>query len=83
MTPVSEAEFRIYGTEGTAVIDYAQAGGLRYRLADAVDWSQLPFDTPDRFALQAEHFLKSVAAGSEPAIGGRDAMAVMTVIEAA
>jgi UDP-N-acetylglucosamine 3-dehydrogenase len=83
VTPVSEAEFRIYGTEGTAVIDYAQPDGLRYRLADDADWSQLPFDTPDRFTLQAEHFLICVASGSKPAVGGDDALAVMKVIEAA
>ena len=83
VTPVSGAEFRIYGTEGTAVIDYAQPDGLRYRLADGAEWSQLPFDTPDRFALQAEHFLNCVVSGSKPAVGGDDALAVMKVIEAA
>lgn len=35
VTPVSEAEIRIYGTQGQAVIDYEQAGGLRYKLAGA------------------------------------------------
>jgi UDP-N-acetylglucosamine 3-dehydrogenase len=83
VTPVSEAEFRIYGTEGTALIDYAQPDGLRYRLADDAEWTQLRFDTPDRFVLQAEHFLKCVASGSKPAVGGDDAIAVMKVIEAA
>lgn len=83
VTPVSEAEIRIYGTEGQAVIDYDQPGGLRYRLAGDADWAQLPFDKPDRFTLQAEHFLKCVASGSTPAVGGSDAIAVMKVIDAA
>jgi predicted dehydrogenase len=83
VTPVSEAEIRIYGTGGEAVIDYAQAGGLRYLLAGQDDWSQLPFDKPDRFTLQAEHFLGCVASGGTPRVTGADGIAVMRVIEAA
>lgn len=83
VTPVSEAEIRIYGTEGEAVIDYAQAGGLRYRLSGDTGWMQLPFDKPDRFVLQAEHFLKSVAAGAPASPGANEALAVMRVIEGA
>jgi UDP-N-acetylglucosamine 3-dehydrogenase len=83
VTPVSEAEIRIYGTEGEAVIDYAQPDGLRYRLADDQDWTTLPFDQPSRFVLQAEHFLTCVASGSAPSVGANDALAVMKVIDAA
>ncbi len=82
VTPVSEAEIRIYGTEGEAVIDYGQPDGLRYRLAGAA-WKQLPFDQPNRFTLQAEHFLRSIASGSKPLVTGDGALAVMRVIEAA
>lgn len=83
VTPVSEAEIRIYGTEGEAIIDYAQAAGLRYRLVGDDGWSQLPFDGPDRFYQQAQHFLDCVAAAKEPAVTGRDGIAVMRVIDAA
>lgn len=83
VTPISEAEIRIYGTEGQAVIDYAQPEGLRYRLAGEADWTQMPFNSPDRFALQAAHFLKCVADGTQPGVGAADALAVMKVIEAA
>jgi UDP-N-acetylglucosamine 3-dehydrogenase len=83
VTPVSEAEFRIYGTEGEAVIDYAQPHGLRYRLAGDDEWTQLPFDTPGRFTLQAEHFLRCLQDGATPHITGADGIAVMKVIDAA
>jgi predicted dehydrogenase len=83
VTPVSEAEVRIYGTEGEALIDYGQPHGLRYRLAGEAEWTVLPFDSPDRFVRQAEHFLRCAAAGSQPLVGGSDALAVMRVIEAA
>ena len=83
VTPVSEAEIRIYGTLGQALIDYARPGGLLYKLDHHHDWVQLPFDQPDRFTLQAEHFLQCVTSGTQPKVGGSDAIAVMTVIDAA
>jgi len=83
VTPISEAEIRVWGTEGQAVIDYQQLDGLRYRLADDPAWTTLPFDRPDRFVLQAEHFLTCVRTGSQPQVSGQDGIAVMRVIEAA
>jgi len=83
VTPVSEAEVRIYGTEGEAVIDYSQSSGLCYRLADEAAWTQLPFDQPDRFQMQASAFLQAVANGTPPAVTGQDGLAVMAVIDAA
>lgn len=81
VTPVSEAEVRIYGTEGEAVIDYGSAEGLRYRLADDPAWMVLPFDAPDRFVQQAGHFLGCVRSSAQPLVGGADGVAVMRVIE--
>lgn len=83
VTPISEAEVRIYGTEGEAVIDYGQPHGLRYRLAGDGDWTVLPFDAPDRFVRQAQHFLRCVESHGTPLVGGADALAVMRVVEAA
>jgi predicted dehydrogenase len=83
VTPISEAEVRIYGTEGEALIDYGQPDGLRYRLAGERDWTVLPFTTPDRFVRQAGHFLQCAAAHGAPLVGGDDAQAVMRVIEGA
>lgn len=83
VTPVSEAEIRVWGTEGEAIIDYATTTGARYRLAGDSDWSVLPFDCPDRFVLQAQHFLTCVQNGEQPAVRGSDGIAVMRTIEAA
>jgi UDP-N-acetylglucosamine 3-dehydrogenase len=83
VTPVSEAEVRIYGTEGEAVIDYGQNGGLRYRLADEAEWTQLPFDQPNRFQQQARAFLQAVTNATMPVVTGQDGLAVMAVIDAA
>lgn len=83
VTPIAASEIRIFGTEGEAVIDYAQPDGLRYRLAEDKEWTQLPFDQPNRFQLQAQHFLHCVATGATPMLTGKDGLAVMRVIDAA
>lgn len=83
VTPVSEAEFRIWGTEGEAIIDYAASEGARYRLAGEETWSVLPARAPDRFVLQAAHFLSCVRHRQRPKVSGADGIAVMRVIEAA
>ena len=67
VTPVAEAFVRIHGAEGQAVIDYNAATGLRYKLADDADWTEQVFDEPDRFVLQAAHFLDCVEGKCDPA----------------
>ena len=83
VTPVSEAEIRIWGTEGQAIIDYAETTGARYWLAGDGEWTVLPFDRPDRFVLQAESFLTCVTNGRQPDANGREGIVVMRIIEAA
>jgi predicted dehydrogenase len=83
VTPISEAEIRIYGTEGEVIIDYAQSEGLRYKLTGDVEWTQLPFDQQDRFVQQAQHFLDCVSTGRQPSVTGQDGIAVMKVVDAA
>ena len=83
VTPVAEAFVRIHGAEGQAVIDYNAAAGLRYKLADDADWTEQFFDEPDRFVLQAAHFLDCVEGKCDPQVGGQDGLAVMRVIETA
>ena len=83
VTPVSEAELSVWGTEGEAIIDYTLDTGARYRLAGDADWTVLPCDAPDRFVRQAEHFLHCIQTGARPYVGGADGIAVMRVIETA
>lgn len=83
VTPIPVWAIRIDGSEGQAVIDYGQSGGLRYRLADDQEWTELPFDEPDRFQQQAAHFLDCIASGQQPLIGVQDGLAVMKVIDEA
>jgi predicted dehydrogenase len=82
VTPVSEAEIRVWGTEGEAIIDYA-TGGARYRLAGDPAWTAFRAQAPDRFVLQAAHFVNCVRHHQQPYVSGADGVAVMRVIEAA
>ena len=75
-----------YGTKGTAIVSYWNAGqpDLSYRLAGAkdavvVDCSQLP----QRFPAQIAHFLACVRSGSTPAITAEDGLKASRIIAAA
>lgn len=83
VTPIAESFVRIHGSEGQAVIDYNAAAGLRYKLADDADWTEMQFDAPDRFARQTAHFLDCVEGKTSPLVNGEDGLAVMRVIETA
>lgn len=83
VTPVSDSFVRIHGSEGGAVIDYNAAAGLRYKVADDADWTEMQIDAPDRFARQAAHFLDCVEGKTSPLVSGKDGLAVMRVIESA
>lgn len=83
VTPIAEANVRIHGREGQAIIDYDAAAGLRYKLADDDDWTAQRFDEPDRFVAQADRFLRCIETGEPPLVDGEDGLAVMRVIEAA
>lgn len=83
VTPVSEAEIRVWGTEGEAIVDYASSDGARYRLAGESDWTVLSARAPDRFILQAAHFLSCVRHRQPPRVGTADGLAVMRAVEAA
>jgi len=83
VTPVSDSFVRIHGSEGGAVIDYNAAAGLRYKLADDAEWTEMQSDAPDRFTQQAAHFLDCVEGKASPLVSGEDGLAVMRVIEAA
>lgn len=84
VSPPGEASIHIYGTEGTAAIDYnAQQEQLRYRLAGETSWQPVPYDGPDRFVNETAHFIECVAEGRRPRVDGREGARVMAIIEAA
>ena len=84
VSPPGAAIVEVYGTEGTAKIDYnADNAQLRYRLAGDDAWTLVPYDGPDRFVNETAHFLECVAEGKPSRVDSHHGAQVIAVIEAA
>jgi predicted dehydrogenase len=84
VSPPGEAIVQVFGSEGTAVIDYGRdQAQLRYRLAREETWTLVPYDGPDRFVNETRHFLECVAEGKPSRVDGREGAQVNAIIEAA
>jgi predicted dehydrogenase len=75
-----------YGTKGTAIVSYGNAGqpDLSYRLEGQKDWT--PVDCTahrPRFEAEVRHFLACVRDGSQPAVTAQDGVRAARVIDAA
>jgi len=84
VSPPGEATVRLYGTEGTGIIDYGvDQGALRYWTRDTNGWISLPYSGPDRFANEVAHFLECVRTGAEPRVTAEDGARAIEIIDAA
>jgi UDP-N-acetylglucosamine 3-dehydrogenase len=84
VSPPGEAIIQVFGSEGTAVIDYnADQGQLCYRLAGQETWTLIPYAGPDRFVNETAHFLECVATSTPPRVDGGDGARILRIIEAA
>ena len=84
VSPPGQAVVQVFGSEGTAVIDYnANEGRLCYRTAADQDWVTVPYDGPDRFVNETAHFLECVAEGKQPSVDGNEGAQVIAIIAAA
>jgi len=84
VSPPGQAVVQVFGSEGTAAIDYnANNGQLCYRTAGDEDWVAVPYDGPDRFVNETAHFLECVAEGRQPRVDGNEGAQVMAIIGAA
>ncbi|MHB1356531.1 MAG: Gfo/Idh/MocA family protein [Anaerolineae bacterium] len=82
ITPPPEWIIRLYGTDGTAEIDYSAEPNLRYRLAKG-DWISVAYAGPDRFTLEIRHFLECVQNGKTPCISVEEGARTIELIQAA
>ena len=84
VSPPGEATVQVYGSEGTATIDYGRdQAQLRYRLAGKEAWTLVSYDGPDRFVNETGHFVECVAQGRPSRVDGREGAQVIAIIEAA
>lgn len=81
-SPGSANIIEIYGTDGAIVVDYLGAG-LRWFSAAEGAWHDETCDGPDRFTLQARHFVDCIRAGSKPIVDGVDGLRANEVVDAA
>lgn len=81
VTQPGEAVIRVYGTEGTAEIDYSADPSLRYWSAGT--WVQVPYQGPDRFYGEIRHFVECVRDKHTPAITVRDGARAIALLDAA
>lgn len=84
-TPAGGSLLVIYGTEGTAMVDYTAGafGVARIQRAGASSPETLPRAGRDRFAAEIAHFLASIASGDGVSPDARDGLRAMDVIDAA
>ena len=74
-----------YGTKGTAVISYWNAGvpDLAYRLEGEKDWTPVDCSKhPDRFAGEIRHFLECVARRRRPSVTAADGLKAARIAQA-
>mgnify|MGYP002352831217 CR=1 FL=1 len=81
-SPGSANVVEVYGTDGAVVIDYA-GSGLRALLHNASEWQEIPSEAPDRFVLQARHFIECARGERTPIVDGTDGLRAQEVAEAA
>ena len=81
VTQPGEAIIRVYGTDGTAEINYAVQPSLRYWSEGS--WIEVPYEGPDRFYGEVRHFLECVRDGVTPQITVRDGARAIALLDAA
>lgn len=79
-SPASGNVIEVYGTEGAIVVDYFKTG-ISYYLTSTAKWEERENEGPDRFTLQARHFVDCVRNGSKPIVDGVDGMRANEIVD--
>jgi len=82
-TPSSVNTVEIYGSKGTAVVDYSK-NELRYRIKKG-RWITVKNNQPYEkqvFKLEIDHFIDSIIKKKQPAVNGHDGLKSLKIIEA-
>jgi len=81
-SPGSANVIEIYGTDGAIVVDYSKAN-VRFLDSGASEWKEIENTRPDRFVLQARHFVDCVRDGSKPIVDGTDGLRANEIVDSA
>jgi predicted dehydrogenase len=80
-TPPGEWTVTVYGTRGTAVVDYS-TNQLRTQDPDG-DWHEIPVESGSRFEREFAHFLACWRGNAEPRVTVQDGVAANRILQAA
>jgi UDP-N-acetylglucosamine 3-dehydrogenase len=83
VSPPGEATVRLYGSAGSALLDYNEDNLLHYALDGTPGWAETQFKGPDRFANEVAHFMDCVRSGREPIVTPEDGARAIEIIDAA
>jgi len=81
-SPGSANIIEIYGTDGAILIDYTRSD-VRFMTGDSNEWQEQECTGPDRFILQAQHFVECLRDERKPLVTGKDGLAANEVVDAA
>ena len=81
-TPPGEWNVTLYGTAGTATVDYG-ANELRVQLAAVSAWHVVGVPPGNRFEREIAHFLDCVRGAATPRVTARDGVAATRILAAA
>lgn len=81
-SPGSANIIEVYGTDGAIVVDYFKPG-VRFMIGNSGNWEEKENTQPDRFVLQAQHFVECVRSGSKPIVDGMDGLRANEIVDAA
>ena len=81
-TPPGEWVVTVYGTNGTAEVDY-DTGELRIRTTGNPAWQTVDVPPGDRFHREIAHFLACVAGDTTPRVTVEDGVAAVRILAAA
>jgi len=78
-TPPGEWTVTVYGTGGTATMDYG-TGELRLRSDGTEEWRVIAVPEGDRFVREVAHFLACVRGEATPRVTGRDGVEATRIL---
>ncbi len=81
-SPGSANIIEVYGTDGAVIVDYSRPG-VRFMIQNSGQWVEEECTQPDRFVLQARHFVDCVRTGAKPVVDGTDGLRAAEVVDAA
>jgi len=92
VTPISENVIQIYGSQGSAIIDYTfpstglvdfKLTKLQYKTKGANSWTKVKLTGSNPFELETQHFIDCIVNKQKPFVTGEDGLITLKIIKEA